>query len=409
MTVLSGNGRTRKTRRDKEPAVRLGVVGCGYWGPQLIRNFDSLPGVELVAVADKRSSRREYVRRQYPQVRVFEDHAEMFEAGIDAVVIATPIHTHYEIGMAALEAGKHILVEKPLTARVEEAEALVRAGEQRRRVVMVGHTFLYNPAVMELRRLVDTGDLGNLYYVDAARLNLGLFQKDINVIWDLAPHDISILLWVLGRRPTEVSARGSSCVQPGVHDVAYIELRFEDGLMCQIHVSWLDPSKVRRITMVGDRKMVVYNDAALNEKIRIYNKGVTAPPATDTFGEFQLSYRYGEIMIPHLQWQEPLSLECQHFIECIRDGVRPRSDGMQGLDVVRVLEAADASLHDGSRRVAVGTSGRNDHAGTLRARQLVSVLSRGEPAGGNGLATEMGAGADSVAGGGRRTRRRSTS
>jgi predicted dehydrogenase len=252
----------------------------------------------------------------------------------------------------ALLAGKHVLVEKPLAATVEEALDLVSLAAQRNLTLMVGHTFIYNPAVAELRRMVSTGELGHLHYLDSARLNLGLFQPRVDVIWDLAPHDISILMDLLGQTPVSVSARGSCCVQAGIHDVAYLSLTFPNGVNGQIHVSWLDPSKVRRITVVGDEKMVVYNDVSLGEKIRIFDKGVT-PPVTDNFGEFQLSYRHGAITIPYIEWQEPLRLECTDFVQSIRAGRRPLTDGHQGMVVVAVLEAASRSLRAGGREEPV--------------------------------------------------------
>jgi predicted dehydrogenase len=235
---------------------------------------------------------------------------------------------------------------------VGEAATLIGLARVMEKTLMSGHTFLYNPAVVELRRLVRSGELGRIFYVDAARLSLGLFQRHVNVIWDLAPHDVSILLYVLGTTPVAVSARGSSCVRSTVHDVAYVEVQFEDGISAQLHVSWLDPAKVRRITVVGDRKMAVYNDVSTTEKIRIYDKGVEPPP-TDSFGEFQLSYRNGQITIPYVPWQEPLRTECEHFVECIQTGATPLTDGYQGLAVVGVLEAANQSLVNGGLRVPV--------------------------------------------------------
>jgi predicted dehydrogenase len=311
-----------------------------------------MPEAKLVAVADSQADRLEYVRRQYPGVKRFRDHRVLLASDVDAVVVATPIETHFAVARDALLAGKHVLVEKPLAASVSEAITLNQLARQQQRTLMAGHTFLYNPAVLELRRIVQSSELGRVYYVDTARLSLGLFQRHVNVIWDLAPHDISILSFVLGRRVLAVSARGSTCVRPDVLDVAYVELQFEDGLTAQIHVSWLDPAKVRRITVVGNRKMAVYNDVSLGEKIRIYDKGVTAPP-TDNFGEFQLSYRHGEVTIPYIPWQEPLRLECEHFVDCVRTGATPRTDGLQGLAVVTVLEAADESLANGGVRVPV--------------------------------------------------------
>jgi predicted dehydrogenase len=340
------------THQDGSPRIRIGVIGCGYWGPQLIRNFHEMRDAELVAVADSQPDRLEYVRRQYPGAKRFHDHRALLASDVDAVVVATPIETHFALARDALLADKHVLVEKPLAASVREAVTLNQLARQQQRTLMAGHTFLYNPAVLELRRIVQTGELGRIYYVDTARLSLGLFQRHVNVIWDLAPHDIAILSYVLARPVLAVSARGSSCVQPDVHDVAYVEMQFEGGLSAQLHVSWLDPAKVRRITVVGDRKMAVYNDVSLAEKIRIYDKGVNAPP-TDNFGEFQLSYRHGEVTIPYIPWQEPLRLECEHFVDCVRTGATPRTDGLQGLAVVTVLEAANQSLTHGGMRVPV--------------------------------------------------------
>jgi len=328
------------------------VLGCGYWGPQLIRNFYEMPQAILVAVAEPRQNRVDYVRHQYPGVDLFPDHRDLLKQDLDAVIIATPIETHYELAREAILAGKHVLIEKPLAASVGDAVDLIRLAHANQRTLMTGHTFLYNPAVEELRRLVQSGELGRIYYVDAARLSLGQFQRYINVIWDLAPHDVSILFHVLGRRAIAVSARGSSCVQPNILDVAYIEIHFEGDISAQIHVSWLDPAKVRRITIVGDRKMAVYNDVSLAEKIRIYDTGVESP-VTDNFGEFQLAYRHGGITIPYIPWREPLRLECEHFVECVRTATIPRTDGFQGLAVVAVLEAANQSLANAGVRVPV--------------------------------------------------------
>ena len=330
----------------------MGVIGCGYWGPQVIRNYYEMPEVDLVGVADTRTDRRDYVRRHFPRVRTFADHRALLDAGIDAVVVATPIETHYELAREALERGKHVLVEKPLTSSLRDAIELNRIADERHLTLMVGHTFLYNPAVQALRRIIDRGDLGRIYYADAARLNLGLFQRHVNVIWDLAPHDVSILLYLLQLRPKAVSARGSAHVQPGVLDVAYVELVMEQDVTAQIHVSWLDPCKVRRLTIVGNRKMVVYNDVSLAEKIRIYDAGVESP-VTDNFGEFQLALRHGDMTVPYIPWQEPLRLQCEHFLECIHSGDTPRTDAYQGLVVVAVLEAASRSLASGGMRVPV--------------------------------------------------------
>ncbi len=333
-------------------SVRVGVIGCGYWGPYLVRNMHDLADVELVGVADRRQERLGFAVRTYPTLRAFSDHRDLLDTDVDAVVVSTPIDTHFAVARDALLAGKHVLVEKPLAVTVEEATALVRLARERRRILMAGHTFLYNPAVRELRRLVQAGELGRIYYAYSARLNLGLFQRNSNVVWDLAPHDISILMYLLGETPAEVSARGSACIRQGVHDVVYLELLFAGGVAAHVHVSWLDPDKVRRLTLVGDRRMAVYNDVSTVEKVRVYDRGVECPSAGN-YGEFELAYRHGQIVIPHIQWHEPLRLECEEFIRCVRTGEAPLSDGEQGLAVVAVLEAAGRSLATGSRRVPV--------------------------------------------------------
>ncbi|HXM55160.1 MAG TPA: Gfo/Idh/MocA family oxidoreductase, partial [Candidatus Dormibacteraeota bacterium] len=313
--------------------VRVGVIGCGYWGPHLIRNLHDMADAELVAVSDRRPERLEYVATRYPGVQLFTDHRRLLAGDVDAVVVATPIHTHHAVSRDALLAGKHVLVEKPLATSVADAADLVRVARRGERVLMAGHTFVYNPAVRELRRLVREGGLGRIYYGDAARLNLGLFQRRANVLWDLAPHDVSILMHVLDERPVLVSARGTTCVCDGVHDVCYLELQFSSGASANVHVSWLDPDKVRRLTLVGDRRMAVFDDVSSTSKLRIYDSGVEQP-AVDNYGEFEVAYRHGEIVIPHIAWREPLRLECEHFVECVRSGRRPLSDGEQGLAVV---------------------------------------------------------------------------
>ncbi len=265
-------------------------------------------------------------------------------ADVDAVVVATPIRTHHQLARAALEHGKHVFVEKPLAASSDEARDLIALARERDRVLMVGHTFLYNPAVEQLRQLVQGGALGSIFYVDAVRANLGLFQSNINVIWDLAPHDLSILNYVLGMTPARVSAHGASHVRPGIEDVAHLTLDYPGGVLAHVQVSWLSPSKVRRFTVVGDRQMAVYDDVEATEKIRIFNRGVDAPDHTSTFGEFQMSYRYGDIVSPHIHWAEPLAVECRSFAEAILEGKTPPSDGANGLEIVRILEATDQSL-----------------------------------------------------------------
>jgi predicted dehydrogenase len=331
--------------------MKVGIVGYGYWGPKLARNFSEMPEAELAGIAEIDPIRRARVAAQYPWVPVYAatDHL-LRRSDIEAVVVATPIRTHYEVAKAALRAGKHVMVEKPLTGNSDQAEELSALADELGLTLMVGHTFQYNPAVRMLRELVASGELGEVYYVDAARLNLGIFQHDINVVWDLAPHDISILIDVLGCDPTAVSARGSASVRADIHDVAYLELRFPGEILAHVHVSWLDPCKVRRVTIVGSKKMVVYNDVSDLEKIRIYDKGVERPYETDKFDDFHLAYRYGGLQVPYIPFNEPLRAQCEHFVQCARTGERPLSDGRMAARVVRILELADKSLCNGGQR-----------------------------------------------------------
>jgi predicted dehydrogenase len=301
----------------------------------------------MAIVCDLRLDRLNHIKELYPAIHVTDDYGELLGSDVEAVAVATPIPTHHRLAKEALMAGKHVLVEKPLTANSEEARDLVETADQLGLSLMVGHTFEYNPAVEYLRKLVASGELGRIYYLNATRVNLGIFQPDINVVWDLAPHDVSILMFILGMPPTNVSARGGAYVRPKVHDVAYLTLHFPNDVMADVRVSWLDPCKIRRITVIGSKKMVVYDDVEPSEKIKIYDKGVDVPPYSDTLEEFHLSYRYGDITTPAISGVEPLRVECQHFLHCIRTGERPRSDGRDGLEVVRILEAATRSLLNG--------------------------------------------------------------
>lgn len=338
-----------------EQYVRVGLLGYGYWGPQLARNLDRIPGCVVSHIGELAPSRRQAAQSAFPAAIVTDNVDDVMASDVDALIIATPIRTHYRLARAALTQGKHVFVEKPLCDSAVDAAELVELADRVGRVLMVGHTFVYNPAVEELRRLVQSGELGRVYHIDAVRVNLGLFQPDINVLWDLAPHDLSILTYVLGMQPSSVRAEGEAFVRPGVHDVVHIMLRYPTGLLAHIQVSWLYPSKVRSLTVVGDKRMVVYDDVETTEKIRVFNRGVDAPDHTSTFGEFQLSYRYGDIVIPHIPWIEPLAVECQHFIEAIRTGASPRSDGRDGLRIVRLLEAIQASLSNGGENIFLET------------------------------------------------------
>lgn len=330
--------------------IRFGVIGAGYWGPHLIRNLSEIPGSELKVICDLSEERLAALRPRYPSVAMTTDHRAILGPDVDAVVIATPVNTHYPLARDALRAGKHVLVEKPLTRSSAEARELIRAAEENSVLLMVGHTFEYNPAVLALKKIVDSGLIGRVLYIDAARLNLGQYRTDVNVLWDLAPHDVSIMNFILSSYPTHVSARGNACIQPNTHDVAYVELKYPDGVLGHLHVSWLEPCKVRRITVVGDEKMVVYNDVSAEEKLRIYDKGITKSTSSGDYADFQLSYHYGGVTIPAVPGGEPLKMELSHMIDCIRAGNRPRSDGLSGLNVIKVLEAADKSLQNGGLR-----------------------------------------------------------
>ena len=325
--------------------LRIGVIGCGYWGPNLIRNFHIAQRARVTVCADLDARRLEHMRDLHPYLRVTQDAREVCaDAEIDAVAIATPVSTHHALALDALRHGKHVFVEKPLALSSDQCVELATEAQRHRRTLMVGHTFVYTAAVNKVRDLIRQGELGTIYYINSTRVNLGVFQPDINVIWDLAPHDISIMNYVLGSKPERVAAHGKSSVRPGIEDVAFIDLEYPDGVIANIHVSWLDPCKIRRTTVVGSRKMLVYDDVSALEKIRVYDKGVSMPQHYDNFGEFSLSYRFGDILTPRLDDSEPLKVECRHFVDCVESGQHPRSNSEEGLAVVRVLEAACESL-----------------------------------------------------------------
>ncbi len=328
--------------------IRIGVVGCGYWGPKLARNFHEIPTSSLVMVSDVRLERLQQIKNLYPNVRVTQNYEEMLEEDIDAVVIATPVRMHYPMAKKALLAGKHVLVEKPITARSDQAFELIELAEREKLILMVGHTFEYNPAVEAVREIVQSGQLGRVFYANSTRANLGLIQPDINVMWDLAPHDISMLRFILGVDPVKVSARGAVYINTysNLHEIVYVTLVFEGGILANLRLSWLDPVKQRRLTIVGSKKMLVYDDIA-EDKVIIYDKGVEIPPYSITEDEFQASYRHGGESVYPIHWVEPLRAECNHFLECIRSGARPRSDGRVGLKIINVLETAQRSLTNG--------------------------------------------------------------
>ncbi len=314
--------------------LSFGVVGWGYWGPKIARNLDSLPRVTVTVIADQDALRLAPLAVNEPSIRTSTQPEDVFRSNVDGVVIATPIQTHYQLAKEALLHDKHVLVEKPLTANVAEAEELVALAEKQQRILMVGHTFVYSPAVNELRKSIQSGDLGKIYSIETERVNLGLFRRDVNVIWDLAPHDVSILLYLLDKRPGQIKVQAHAHLLPHIYDIAHLDLEFDDGVTAHIHISWLHPCKIRRVTVIGDAKMAVYDDTNPAEMLKIYNKGA------DVHVDPVISYRFGAITVPHIDWVEPLRLECEDFANSIRFGTQPRAHGGVGLEVVRILAAA---------------------------------------------------------------------
>lgn len=332
--------------------VRVGIIGCGYWGPNLIRNFHELPTSKIVALCDLRQDRLKPLAKKFPSAELTTQYQNLVsDPSIDAIVIATPISTHYEIARQALKSGKHILVEKPLAATSREGTALIRLAARNNRILMVGHTFEYHPAVLKVAELLRAGELGRVYYIDSIRVNLGLHQSDgLNVLWDLAPHDISIILHWLDQVPSRVSAWGQAFVKKEVEDVVFLRLEFPGGILAHIHLSWLAPAKMRRITVVADKKMVIYDDLENVEKVKVADRSAQLDPSSR---ELRVGYRMGDIVSPHLEVTEPLADECRHFVECILQNKNPRTDGERGLQVVRVLEAADRSLKKGGSFISL--------------------------------------------------------
>jgi len=330
-------------RESGHEPVRIAVVGLGYWGPNLVRNVHELPAAELVTVCDVRVEMLDKIARRYPSVEATTSFESVLaDATIEAVCIATPVATHFPLATAALAAGKHVFLEKPLAASSAEAISLIEDARGAARILMPGHTFLYSPPVNAIRELISAGELGDIYFVSTSRVNLGLHQPDASVVWDLGPHDFSILRYWLDETPSNVSAISRGCVIPATPDVAFINLEYPSGIVAHAELSWLSPSKLRRTTVVGSRKMVVYDDTS-NEPVRVFDSGVTLPDP-QTFGEYRLTYRTGDIVSKHVPPEEPLLLEMADFCNAIRTGEAPRSDAKLGLDVVRMIEAVDVSL-----------------------------------------------------------------
>jgi predicted dehydrogenase len=332
--------------------VRVGVVGLGYWGPNLARNFDRLGDAELAYCCDLEEANLAKARSQYPQAVATDDYDRLLaDDTLDAVVVATSVPTHYPLGKMAIEAGKHTFIEKPVALKAADAKDLLDTAEARGVTLMVGHLLEYHPAVAKMKELIDAGELGRVYYAYANRLNLGKVRQDENALWSLGPHDVSVLNYLTGDEPEEVSARGECYLQDDVEDVVFGYIRYRSGVVGHLHVSWLDPHKSRKITVVGEKKMVVFDDMEADRKITVYDKGATTTRTKfETYGEF-VTLHFGDIHIPRIGNEEPLRLECQHFVDAVRDGLRPRSDGRDALNVVKVLDAMEVSLREGGRPV----------------------------------------------------------
>ena len=336
--------------------ISVAVIGAGYWGPNLIRNFVSCPDTKLVAVCDTNAERLAKALAPYPTVQAVHHVDELLaRSDVDAVVIATPVRTHAPFAIAALEAGKHVLVEKPLADSVADAERMVQLAESRGLILMVDHTFVYSPAVRKISDLYNAGELGELCYIDGVRINLGMFQHDVNVVWDLAPHDLSIVDFLLRRLPRSLSAVGSSHTKgdTDIEDVAYLNLDFGDGLLASFHVNWLSPVKIRHFILGGTKKSIVYNDLDLAERVRVYDRGITTSEDPEARRGVLIGYRTGDVWSPHIDQGEPLQAMVRHFAECIREKKRPMTDGEAGLRVVRVLEAAERSIKAQGGRITL--------------------------------------------------------
>jgi len=325
--------------------IRIGVIGYGYWGPNLVRNFGEVQGCQVVAVSDTRPDRQAAVQSRYPAIAVTSDYRQILaDPSIDAVAIATPVSTHFPLALEALCAGKHVWVEKPMTATSDEAARLIDEADRRRRVLHVDHTFLYTGAVRKIHELVTADAIGRVYYYDSVRVNLGLFQRDVNVIWDLAVHDLSIMDHIMPEQPCAISATGSGHVSGSPENIAYLTMFFEGSTIGHVHVSWLAPVKVRRTLVGGSRKMIVYDDLETSEKVRVYDKGLRLGDENDVRYQMLVGYRMGDMWAPHVEVTEALQTEAAHFVDCIDHQRRSHSDGEAGLRVVRILEAASRSM-----------------------------------------------------------------
>jgi len=334
--------------------ISIAVIGYGYWGPNLIRNFQEAEGAQVSICCDLDSQRLNRAKARSPAIEVTTNYEDVLKKrSINAIAVATPVHTHYKLAKAALEAGKHILIEKPMSLRVEHAEELVELAQRRGLTLMVDHVFVYSPPVVKMKEILDSGRLGKLFYIDSVRINLGLFQNDVNVVWDLAPHDLSIVDYLVGRLPRSVSAFGSVHADHDIEDVAYLNLDFGEGLMANFHVNWLSPVKVRHMIIGGSEQSLIYNDIDTSEKIKVYNRGIDVVTTTEQRRQVLISYRSGDVWSPKLSNEEPLARMSAHFIQCIKEGKEPITDGHAGVRVVKILEAAQRSIKAQGRRVVL--------------------------------------------------------
>jgi predicted dehydrogenase len=337
--------------------IGIGVIGLGYWGPNLVRNFMECRDATVRMVCDLRADRLAQTARRYPSVRTTTQATDLFAAAdVDAVAVATPVDHHFDLAMAALHAGKHVLVEKPIASTSDQASRLVEEAARRNLLLMVDHTFVYTGAVRKMRELTVSGDLGDIYYYDSVRINLGLVQPDVNVLWDLAVHDLSIMDYVLGREPAAVSATGLAHVAGRRETIAYMTMFFDSGLIAHVHANWLAPVKVRRTLLGGSRRMVVFDDLEASEKIKVYDKGISLNPSPENVHQMLIGYRTGDMWAPQLAVTEALAVEAAHFAECIGSNSRPITDGEAGLRVVRLLESATASMASRGRPVELQRS-----------------------------------------------------
>jgi predicted dehydrogenase len=359
--------------------LKIGIIGAGYWGPNLVRNFCACQATEAVAVCDANPERLAKIGRQYPHLKLFKTVDEFLQHPLDAVAIATPVSSHFELAKRCLEAGKHVLVEKPLASTSEEAKALNDVAARVGKVLMVDHTYLFNPAIRKIRQIVDSGELGEIYYVDSVRINLGLFQHDINVVWDLVPHDLSIVDYVLGLEARSISAWGCAHTDSGIEDIAYVNVDFGDRMLASVHVNWLSPVKVRQMIFAGSRKSVIFNELNSTEPVKIYDRGIELGEGKirdEDRRKMLVQYRSGDCLSPHIEPAEALQGMVAHYAHCIRGGHTPVSDGLLGLRVVEMLESANRSLRSQGGRIALsgyqnhGNSNGNTAAPALRPGEL---------------------------------------